>query len=649
MGPVSTFSGAYDYRLVALSISISILASYAALDLAERVTTSKGGARVAWLYGGATAMGFGIWTMHYVGMVAFRLPIPVLYDWPTVAASLFAAIAASGAALFVVSRPTMGLGRTALGSLFMGSAIAGMHYIGMAAMRIQAMCIYSVSVVGVSIFLAIAISFAALELAFAGRHSQSVWDKGKLWSGLTLGLAIPVMHYVGMAAVKFVPEAGFNGDVAHSTSITSLGLGTVIGVTLIILLHVEIISKVSRRFSRQAEQLVESGRQLKVVFDSLVEGIAVLDVRRAMVRMNPAAQRIFGMPSDELPLQQARSLLRMSTPEGDLLSFDQWPSSRTQRGEFQQNSEILVHSNHIEQARVVQLTSAPIANESGECVQVIFTCRDVTERRRADDARARLAAIVESSQDGIIGKDLNGIVTSWNRGAEQIFGYLAEEMIGESIQVLLPPGLEAEENTILERLRRGEVVEHLQTVRQRKDGRHIDVSLMISPIRDGKGRIVGASKIVRDITENRLLERQLRQSQKMEAIGQLTGGIAHDFNNLLAIVIGNLGLLERMLADNEPAMKRLLPAQKASLRGADLTRRLLALASKQDLNPIDLRLEDAIHETIELAGRALGPEIKIVTNIDSSVPPVFVDGAGLASALLNLASMLGTRCPRAGL
>jgi CheY-like chemotaxis protein len=145
-----------------------------------------------------------------------------------------------------------------------------------------------------------------------------------------------------------------------------------------------------------------------------------------------------------------------------------------------------------------------------------------------------------------------------------------------------------------------------------------------------------------------MLERQLRQSQKMEAIGQLTGGIAHDFNNLLAIVIGNQTLLERLITDNEEAMKRLRPAQKAAARGADLTKRLLALASKEDLNPILLRIEDAVAETIELAGRALGPEIKIFTRFEENLPKVFVDSSGLESALLNLAVNARDAMPSGG-
>src|SRR5438445_3032531 len=130
--------GSYDYRLVVLSVVIAICAAYAALDLAGRTTAAAGKVRLAWLAGGAFAMGLGIWSMHFIGMLAFSLPIPVLYDWPTVLLSLLAAIFAAAVALFVVSRPKMGWLRALIGSAFMGGGIATMHYTGMAAMRLQA-------------------------------------------------------------------------------------------------------------------------------------------------------------------------------------------------------------------------------------------------------------------------------------------------------------------------------------------------------------------------------------------------------------------------------------------------------------------------------------------------------------------------------
>src|SRR5437879_11354833 len=129
-------TGSYDYRLVGLSVLIAICAAYAALDLAGRTTAARGRIRLTWLAGGATAMGIGIWSMHYIGMLAFSLPVPVLYDWPTVLWSLVAAIFAAAVALFVVSGEKMGWPRTLAGSAIMGGGIAAMHYIGMAAMRL---------------------------------------------------------------------------------------------------------------------------------------------------------------------------------------------------------------------------------------------------------------------------------------------------------------------------------------------------------------------------------------------------------------------------------------------------------------------------------------------------------------------------------
>jgi len=637
MGHVLFLAGNYDYRLVALSIFISILAAYAALDLAERITTAQGASRAVWLYGGAAALGTGIWAMHYVGMLAFHLPIPVLYDWPTIVASLLIAVGASAVALFVVSQPTMGITQTLIGSLLMGGGIAAMHFVGMAAMRLRAMCIFDIGLVLLSIFLAVVISFVALQLAFARRSDPSHWGPRKIFSGLLMGAAIPTMHYVGMAAEHFIPQNAFSGSIVHATPITPFGLSVIVIATVVILGHVCLVSMINRRFTHQEGQLVERGIQLKTIFDNLMEGIIVFDNKSNLVEINAAAKRILCLPDQVNTLVDAGESLDIYSLDGVPLPPSQWPSARAMRGDFVKNLEIELRSHLTGRSAIVEITTAPILNVEGKPAQTIITSRDITERKRSEEATARLVAIVESSQDAIVGKDLNGIVTSWNRGAEVMFGYSVPEMIGQSILRLLPPGRKDEERDILDRIQSGESVEQLETVRVRKDGQQIQVSLMISPIRDSNNRITGCSKIARDITGQKHLERQLRQSQKMEAIGQLTGGIAHDFNNLLAILIGNLGLLERMLEGNDEAIKRLKPAQKAASRGADITRRLLALASKEDLSPANVRVEEAVREVIELADRALGPEIKIQTSFDDNVPPVFVDAAGLGSVLLNLA------------
>src|SRR5260370_3826279 len=177
----------YDYRLVALSVIIAIFASYAALELAGGTTAARGRGRLAWPTGGATAMGVGIWSMHYIGMLAFSLAVTVLYDWPTVLLSLLVAVFAAAVALFVVSRQRMGWLRALTGSAIMGSGIATMHYTGMAAMRLPAMCSYDPLLLSLSVVFAIVISFVALWVPFRFLEGRETTGWGEAASGVGVG------------------------------------------------------------------------------------------------------------------------------------------------------------------------------------------------------------------------------------------------------------------------------------------------------------------------------------------------------------------------------------------------------------------------------------------------------------------------------
>jgi len=226
--------GSYDYRLVTLSVLIAMFASYTALDLAGRTTAARGRVRLAWLIGGATAMGVGIWSMHYIGMLAFSLPVPVLYDWPTVLLSLLAAVFAAAVALFIVSRQKMGWLRALTGSAIMGSGIATMHYTGMAAMRLPAMCSYNPLLLTLSVVFAIAISLVALWLTFRFREDRKATGWRKAANSIVMGVAIPVMHYTGMAAARFTPSAVIP-DTSHAVSTSTLSIAGVSAVTLLVL------------------------------------------------------------------------------------------------------------------------------------------------------------------------------------------------------------------------------------------------------------------------------------------------------------------------------------------------------------------------------------------------------------------------------
>ena len=253
----------YDQLQVALSVLIAVSASYAALDLAGRVTAARGLTRSAWLTGGAVSMGIGIWAMHYIGMLAFRLPVPVSYHWPTVLLSLLAGISCSAFALMLVSRQRMSFRYAVIGSLIMGSGIAALHYIGMAAMRLAAICQFDHLVVTLSVLLAIVFSLAALWLAFYFREEH----KGMLWrkvgGAVIMGGAISAMHYTGMAAASFLPSSS-RPDLSHTVSISSLGTVGIGIVTLIVLGLAILTCAVDRRFDAQSLELALAEANIKL-------------------------------------------------------------------------------------------------------------------------------------------------------------------------------------------------------------------------------------------------------------------------------------------------------------------------------------------------------------------------------------------------
>jgi NO-binding membrane sensor protein with MHYT domain len=236
-----TLVATYDIRLVALSVGIAICASYVALDLAGRVNAARNNARIAWLIGGAVAMGTGIWSMHFIGMLAYRLPVQVYYHVPTVILSLVAAIAASFVALFMVSRPSVSVLHVIVGSLLIAGGISGMHYTGMAAMRLPAMHQWDPTLVIMSVAVALIVALAALGLTFMFReegHDQVL----KGICAIIMGFAVPAMHYTGMAAVSFkaMPETP---DLSNSVDISGVANSAIIAVTFVVLGSVFLVSR----------------------------------------------------------------------------------------------------------------------------------------------------------------------------------------------------------------------------------------------------------------------------------------------------------------------------------------------------------------------------------------------------------------------
>ena len=248
----------------------------------------------------------------------------------------------------------------------------------------------------------------------------------------------------------------------------------------------------------------------------------------------------------------------------------------------------------------------------------------------------RLADIVESSDDAIIGKDLNGVVQSWNKGAQRVYGYTAEEMTGNPMSMLLPPDRPNEEDSILAQIRAGQRVDHFETERVRKDGRTVQVSLTISPIKDRGGRILGASHIARDVSQRRALEQHLRQTQKLESLGVLAGGIAPDFNNLLTGILGNATLAMDSLAAPDPNCRLLADVVKAAESAADLTRQLLAYAGKGRFVVQAVNLSDLIREIRGLIQSSISRTVEVRLELAEDLPAIEADIAQIQQVIMNL-------------
>jgi PAS domain S-box-containing protein len=276
------------------------------------------------------------------------------------------------------------------------------------------------------------------------------------------------------------------------------------------------------------------------------------------------------------------------------------------------------------------------ATHSDGTVEVLTAVVDITERKAMEQQWRQLAAIVESSEDAIIATDWGGLVTSWNHGAELIFGYSAAETVGQSMALICPPEKLPEFEKLRAKMQRGESMEHFQAERIRKDGKRINVSVTLFPLRDSRGQPAGAASIVRDITRQQLLEEQLRQSQKMEAIGQLAGGVAHDFNNLLAVIQMQVDLWKMESGLLPHQAECLDEIQTAARRGANLTRQLLLFSRRQGLRPEDLELSDAINNMAKLLRRVLGEHIQM--QFQYAPEPLFVraDAGLIDQVLMNL-------------
>jgi PAS domain S-box-containing protein len=300
--------GTYEPALVILSLLIAVMAGYSALDLAGRVAAARGSARVAWLAGGATALGSGIWAMHFTGMLAHQLPYPVSYDLPTVIFSLLIAIGIAVPALQLSGGASLAWPRLLGGGVLVGVGILAMHYSGMWALR-QVTLSYDPALVALSAVIAVVAASVAMRVAFTLREATGTPAlPRKLGAALLLGLAISGMHYTGMAATAFTPLDEPTSALALSVIALPLGIGIAV-ISLVIFGITLAMSLLDRRLDRQNRALLLADQQYRSLFDHHPDAVFALDRNGVCRSLNPAAAALFGRSAAALIGQDLAALL----------------------------------------------------------------------------------------------------------------------------------------------------------------------------------------------------------------------------------------------------------------------------------------------------------------------------------------------------
>jgi PAS domain S-box-containing protein len=504
--------GFYDDRLVVVSILIAILTSYVALDLALRVTAASGMTRHTWWAGGAVSMGLGIWSMHFVGMLAFRLPIPVLYHLPTVLISLLAAILASAVALHIVSARRLGRREALVGSLVMGGGIAAMHYLGMAAMRFPATCHYNPLLVGLSILIPVATSLAALTFTLDFHEEpRGTWAKGT--SAAVMGVAIVSMHYVGMASASFA-NSDLAQDFSHAVSISRLGIAGIVIVTLMILGFTLLTTFMDRQFAAQAlqvqssEQLVQQSRAL---IDAIPQQIWSGPPDGTLDYCNAVWRSYVGLDLEEL---QGDGWQKMLHPDDRDRVLKAWHESVVNGTPYEQEER---HRGVDGQYRWFLARGVPLRDAGGRIFRWYGTNTDIEDLKRAEEARRQseeqYRIVVETATDAIVSIDADSQLLFVNPATTKIFGYESSELIGRPLTMLMPESLRELHKAGLQRYlttgQRHMNWQGVELIGLRKNREEFPVEVSIGAVvKQGHHIFTG---FVRDITDRKQAEEELRQ------------------------------------------------------------------------------------------------------------------------------------------
>jgi len=424
----------------------------------------------------------------------------------------------------------------------------------------------------------------------------------------------------------------------------------------------------SRSFSDQPVPTLSANTMVEAflssdLMETLPDAIVAVDRDGIMVQVNSQTQDLFGYDRDELIGQKIEMLVPdryRNQHHHHRENFVQTPKTRRMGADLD-----LYGKRRNGSEFPVEISLSPVSTVNGTFV--LSAIRDISDRKRIaeelrraneelhrktaeqlGESRSMLASIIDSSEDAILSKDLRGTITSWNKGAQRIYGYKPEEVVGKHISLLTPSDRPDEIPEILRKITKGESIEHYESVRVTKDGRHLNVSISVSPLRGAAGEIIGASAIARDITAQKRAEGQLRQAQKMEAIGRLAGGVAHDFNNVLAIINACREFLRDRIPTTADSSLYVDNIKKATERGAMLTKQLLAFSRTSAIQPRVLDLNERLKDISKLLRPLMGDDVEILVVPKSPSAVIEADPGQLDQIVINLAVNARDAMPRGG-